>query len=231
GSIRVLLRNNATSYFLYRGVQQGFDYELMKQFAKEHGLRIDVVIPTDASDVIPWLLAGKADVIATEMTVNDARSSQIAFSAPYLFTDEVLVQRAKDPPLKAIEELAGHTVVVRKSSSYRATLDALATKVSVHIDDAPEEQETEQIIQRVASGDLPMTIADRTIADVEIRAHAGAKTTVVVKAHDAIAFGVRKENVALKRELDAFAKRVASTQSYGALKAKYFAPRPGYDAA
>src|SRR5207248_810703 len=143
GSIRVLLRNNATSYFVYRGVQQGFEYELMKQFAKEHGLRIDVVIPSNASDVIPSLLAGKADVIASEMTVNDARAAQFSFSAPYLYTDEVLVQRAKDPPLKSIDDLAGHTVHVRKSSSYRATLDALAANVAVHVEDAPEDQETE----------------------------------------------------------------------------------------
>ena len=61
GSIRMLTRNNAVSYFLYKGTQQGFDYELLKMFAKEQGLRLDVVVPPDASDLIPWLLEGKGD--------------------------------------------------------------------------------------------------------------------------------------------------------------------------
>ena len=69
GSLRVLTRNNATSYFLHKGTQQGFDYELMKLFAAEHGLRLDIVVPPESDDLVPWLLEGKGDVIAAQMTV------------------------------------------------------------------------------------------------------------------------------------------------------------------
>jgi membrane-bound lytic murein transglycosylase F len=142
----------------------------------------------------------------------------------------VLVQGAKDTPLKDVDALRAdnRAVVVRKSSSYRATLDALG---GVKIEDAPEAQETEQLIARIKSGDVALTVADSTIANVEIRAHGGAKTTLVLRAHDAIAFGVRKENAKLKAELDAFVKHNKSAPWFVALQRKYFQPQPSYDAA
>ncbi|HEY4221756.1 MAG TPA: transporter substrate-binding domain-containing protein, partial [Myxococcota bacterium] len=229
GSIRVLLRNNATSYFVYRGVQQGFDYELMKAFAQERGLRIDVMVPPNAADVIPWLLAGRADVIATEMTVTDARAQQLDFSLPYLDVNEVLVQKASDRPISKLDDLAGTTVTVRKTSSYRDTLAALAP--AAIIADAPEDEETEQLIARVAHGELAATVADSTIADVENAAHKGARATLVLKKHDAIAFGVRKGNPALRQALDAFVKKRTGTAAQARLYRKYFASDRSSDAA
>jgi membrane-bound lytic murein transglycosylase F len=43
--LRVLLRNNAASYFLYRGELMGFEYEFAREFADYHGLRLEVVVP------------------------------------------------------------------------------------------------------------------------------------------------------------------------------------------
>ena len=45
GRLRMITRNNAMTYFIHRGLQVGFEYELMKKFASEHGLRLEIVIP------------------------------------------------------------------------------------------------------------------------------------------------------------------------------------------
>jgi membrane-bound lytic murein transglycosylase F len=236
GSIRVLLRNNAINYFVYKGVQQGFEYELLKQFAKDNGLRIDVVVPPEQSDVIPWLKVGRGDIIATEMTVTDERKKDVAFTAPYLVTDEVLVQKSDTPAVKTIDELKASatasssgplSVAVRRSSSYAATLDALGIK---HFD-APEDAETELLIAKVAAGELAATVADSGIAAVETRAHKGAVATLAVRKGDQVALGVRRENTALLASLDAWLKRKMRTGDFAYLKRKYFEARPGWDAA
>jgi membrane-bound lytic murein transglycosylase F len=232
GSLRVILRNNAVSYFLYRGVQQGFDYELLKGFAKENGLRIDVVVPREQSEVVPVLVGGRGDVIATEMTPTAARKEQIAFSQPYLFADEVLVQRAGDPPIASLDGLRGRAIHVRKTSSYRATLDALqAEHGPFTVVDAPEDQETEEIVARVGKGELPLTMADSTIAAVEIGAHKGARTTLALRTHDPIALGVRKDNPELLRALDAYLECHKRSGDVERLRRKYFESRPENDAA
>ncbi|MBI1948804.1 MAG: transporter substrate-binding domain-containing protein [Deltaproteobacteria bacterium] len=226
GSLRVLTRNNAVSYFLHKGQQQGFDYELIKLFAKDHGLRVDVVVPPEASDLMPWLLAGKGDVIAAQLTVTDARKRDVAFSAPYLFADEVLVQPAAAPPLAALAELKGTTLHVRKSSSYRSTLDALqAQHGPFTVVDAPEDQETEQLIAKVGDGTMPLTVADSTIAAVELAYRTDVQATLPLKTGAEIAFAVRPTSTALRGALDAFVKKRFRGLEYNVLKQRYFTER------
>ena len=41
--LRMITRNNAMTYFIHRGRQVGFEYELIKEFANRHDLRLDIV--------------------------------------------------------------------------------------------------------------------------------------------------------------------------------------------
>ncbi|NIR23746.1 MAG: transporter substrate-binding domain-containing protein, partial [Gammaproteobacteria bacterium] len=82
--LRVLTRNNAANYFVWRGQFLGFEYELMKRFADSQGLHLEMIVPSRWSDLIPTLTGGGGDLIAASMTVTEERKSQgIAFSKPY----------------------------------------------------------------------------------------------------------------------------------------------------
>lgn len=226
GSLRMLTRNNATSYFLHKGQQQGFDYELLKLFARDQGLRLDVVVPPDASDLIPWLLDGRGDVIAAQMTITADRKARVAFSQPYLFADEVLVQKAGAPALTSLAELKGKTLHVRKNSSYRTTLDALQKEHGPFtIVDAPEDVETEELIAQVGRGELPMTVADSNLAAVEASYRSDIQLTLALKTGSEIAWATRPDATKLLQALDAFVKKSYRGLDYNVLKKQYFENR------
>jgi membrane-bound lytic murein transglycosylase F len=231
GSLRMLTRNNAVSYFLHQGNQRGFDYELLRMFAKEQGLRLDVIVPADASELLPWLTEGRGDVIAAQLSDTDERRNSIEFSEPYLFAEEVLVQPAGEAPIASVADLKGKTIHVRKSSSYRTTLDALKAEGGFTIVDAPEEKETEQLIAMVGRKEIPLTVADSNIANVELTYRSDVQTTLVLKADRKIAYGVRKENKALKEALDAFVKKNFKGLEYNVLKKQYFENKKNIDTA
>lgn len=223
GSIRVLTRNNAVSYFLHKGNQRGFDYELIKMFAAEQGLRLDIVVPPQASDLIPWLLAGKGDIIAAQMTVTDDRKAQIEFSEPYLFVREVIVQRKGAPALQTLDDLEGKELSVRESSSYRATLRALEAEhgpFTVNI--ADEQLETEQLIAMVGRGEIEMTVADSTIANNELKHRDDIQISLALTDERPIAYGMRKENKALAAALNASVKKRYKSLEYNVIKQRYF---------
>lgn len=223
GSLRMLTRNNGISYFLFKGRQQGFDYELLRLFAQDHGLRLDVVVPPEASDLLPWLLEGKGDVIAAQLTITEARKREVAFSGPYLFADEVLVQRAGTPPITALAGLKGTTIHVRKSSSYRSTLDALqAEHGPFTIVDAPEGSETEQLIAQVGEGAIPLTVADSTIAAVELSYRSDVQATLPLTTGSQLAYATRPTSPKLLAALDAFVKKRYRGLEYNVLKQQYF---------
>ena len=80
GVLRILTRNNSSSYFITRGTQRGFDYELAEAFARELDVRVAVVVPPRRGTLIGELLAGRGDLIAAGMTRSDARAEKGRFT-------------------------------------------------------------------------------------------------------------------------------------------------------
>src|SRR5262249_3081947 len=121
GVLRMLTRNDGVSYFLDRGSRAGFDYEIMRMVAEELGVQLEVVVAPSGDQLLPWLLEGRGDVVAAQLAVTPERVGQVAFSEPYLDTEDVVVKRAGDP-LTAVEGMAHERVHVRRSSSFASTL-------------------------------------------------------------------------------------------------------------
>ena len=130
GYIRVLTRNNDTSFFIYRGHRMGFDYELGKKLAQHLGIRVDMIITQGWSEMVPALLRGDGDVIAAEVSVTEARKQQVRFAEPWGRTREVVVWKDGSPPIESAEDLSGKEVHVRKSSTYFESLTALSAKLA-----------------------------------------------------------------------------------------------------
>jgi membrane-bound lytic murein transglycosylase F len=91
GSIRVLTKNDDISYFLHKGTQRGFDYELVARFAAAHRLRVELVVPPDPADLCGWLKEGRGDVIAALLPAPGC-GDQTTASPPYLWPDLLLLQ-------------------------------------------------------------------------------------------------------------------------------------------
>jgi membrane-bound lytic murein transglycosylase F len=172
GYIRVLTRNNDTSFFIYRGHRMGFDYEVGKKLAQRLGIRVDMVVTANWGDMVPRLLRGEADVIAAEVTVTEARKQQVLFAEPWGKTREVVVYKQGAPPVRAPEDLAGKEVRVRKSSTYHQTLVELSRRLEsqgrepVRISIVPEDWETDTVLEAVSEGEILYTVADALLADI-----------------------------------------------------------------
>ena len=222
--LRVLTRNNATSYFLWRGQLLGFDYELLKRFAKKHGLRLEMIVPTRWDDLIPMLQAGRGDIIAASLTITEQRRRQgVEFTVPYNFANEVLVVRANEAPIDDPGDLVGRTIVVRQTSSYWATLEELlAQGYDFTLKPAPERMETEEIIARVASGEYDMTVADSHILDVELIWRDDIRAALTLKGPVPHGWAVRPQDRALLDALNDFIDKERRGLHYNVLYAKYF---------
>ena len=232
GVLRVITRNNPITYVLHRGEPMGFDYLLAKAAADELGVRLEVVVPPSRDQLIPWLREGRGDVIAASLTITPERAAEVDFSRPYLYVDEVLVQRTAGPKVASPAELKGKTVHVRKSSSYYQTLLALQEQHGpFSIEFAPEDQETEVLLAQVGDGKIDFTVADSHILDAErvYRDDLEAAFPLAQPAGDAgapaqkeIAFAVRKESPELRAFFDGFVKKMYRGVHYNMWRKRYF---------
>ena len=97
GALRVLTRNSSTTYFLHRGEELGFEYELAREFARTLGVRLELVIPPSREALATYLREGKGDLIAAGLAVTAERGREFAFTAPYNRVSELLVVPDQGP--------------------------------------------------------------------------------------------------------------------------------------
>ena len=221
--LRVLLRNNAASYFLYRGELLGFEYELARQFARYHGLRFEVVVPPGHQELTTWLLEGKADMAMAFLEPSDSqRRLGIDFTRPYHYAQQHMVV-AKNDKVEQLSDMKRHTVIARKNGSYWNTLARLQQQGgNFNLRAVKDNVETEQLIQRVADATRLATLADEHILDIELARSVTVKSAFSLEREIPHAIAIRARNPVLKAELDAFIKRVYRSEFYNVLYAKYF---------
>ena len=225
GLLRVLTRNNPSCYFIHRGILMGFEYEVVKEFAKRNGLQIVIIVPPKWSDLIPWLLEGKGDIVAASMTVTEKRKAikGISFSQPYMEVSQKVVSGKKDKTLNSLKDLNGRTVVVRKNSSYWETMKKLRDDgMNFKLIAAPDEVETYEIIQGVSEGKYDLSVADDNILNAELLHNSGIKGNFDVGAPDKYAWVLRSEDVKLKQAVDDFFKKEYKKSFLNVLYNKYF---------
>jgi membrane-bound lytic murein transglycosylase MltF len=187
-TVRVLVPYSRTLYFNDRGAQRGltadtlkdFEVFLNKKFPRTKGGRpITVVaLPTTRDRLFPGLVEGRADIAAGNLTITADRAKSVDFSEP-IGRDiaEIVVSGPRSPKLAAIEDLAGHEVHVRRSSSYYGSLEALnarlraAGKPEAKIVAVPELLEDEDLMDMVGAGLIPLTVVDEWKANIWAAIH------------------------------------------------------------
>jgi membrane-bound lytic murein transglycosylase F len=221
--IRVITRNAATTYFLHKGEQLGFEYELADYFAKSLGLRMEIVVPPTRGDLIRYLNEGLGDVIAAGMTATPERAREVTFSKPYNHVSELLVARTRAECPADVKGLAGRSIHVRPSSSYAVTLEQIRQSgVDLKVVPEDEELETETILGRLADKEIPLTVADSNIFELEMTYRNDLVSCFPLGEPQDIAWAVRKDSPLLQAAVDGFVKKDYRGLFYNIVVKKYF---------
>jgi membrane-bound lytic murein transglycosylase F len=206
GTIRLATRYSSVSYFLHHGLERGFEFEFFSEFAREHGLRVEVVIPGSDEDPIDLLNRGDADVIAQNYTITPKRVRYIEFSEPYNLVDQIVVLPV-DPQreITQIDSLAGLTITVRRGSSYYQALRALQQNgIDVHIETVPEHFDTEALILAVSNGEIEATVADDNLLRASMVYIRDVQEGPRLVTRDLVSWGLRSNAPELKDAVDTF---------------------------
>lgn len=236
GKLTVLAENSSTSFFIYRGKRMGFEYELLKEFANEIGVALEVKIVGNLDNLIQMLNDGEGDIIACNYTVTRERSKLIDFSVPILRTSQVLIQRKpegweKMKPevlskylIRDPSQLARKKILVWKNSSYYQRLSHLQEEIgdTIFIEEADGLLSTEEMIEMVSEGLIDYTVAEENIARVNERFFDNLDIKTPLSVKQKIAFGLRKSSPLLNAKLDKWLSQFMAKKTYRYIKSKYF---------
>jgi len=223
-TIRALVAYNKTNYFIDGAKQKGISYDLLKSFEQKineglgsRHLKIHVIfIPVARDQLIPALLDGRGDIAAANITISPERMERVDFSEPLLKNvQEFLVTGPNTGQLSSIDQLAGITVHVRKSSSYYhsllATNKALIAKghAPVKLIPANEHLEDEDLLEMVNAGLVPAIVIDSHKADfwLQIYDQLTVHRDIPLRSGAAIGWAFRKGSPEFAEVVNSFVKK------------------------
>ena len=234
GKLVVLTDFNSTNYFIYRGQPMGYQYELLQELADYLGIKLDVTVNNNLEESFNYLIDGKCNLIAINLTITKERRKYFDFTEPHTQTRQVLVQRKPDnwKFLKKSElekqmirnqlDLAGKTIYVEKNSSYAERLKNLSDEIGDSIFIEEVQGDSEQLISLVADGDIDYTVCDENVALVNQTYYPGIDVSTAISFPQNLAWAVQKGATSLKHEIDSWLKEFKKTTKYAVIYNKYF---------
>ncbi len=219
--VRILTVHSPVQYFVDRGRELGITYEsgeafetyLNEKLGTGHVKVHVIVMPVGRDELIPRLLSGQGDIAAATLTITPERSQQVDFSDPVATgISEILVTGPGGPAVAGIEDLSGKQVHVRASSSYAEHLRSLNErfaaegKAPVQVVPADEILEDGDLLEMVAAGLIPATIADNFMVDLWVQVFPALKPhpDVTVATGGDIGWAFRKGSPKLAEAVNAF---------------------------
>ncbi len=116
--LRVLTVNGPSSYYVFKGELVGFDLDLVRMFANEQDLIVQMVVAPSTELLEPWLARGLGDMIGVGIIPTAIQdSAQVVATREYHDVDPVIIAR-RELGLASAEHIEGRTVVVSRSNPY-----------------------------------------------------------------------------------------------------------------
>ena len=224
GVLRLVTRNNAATFFLWRGEQVGFEYELLREFAERQDLHVEVIIAPQHASLFDMLERGAADIAAAALPADaPPRAPGVVMTRPFNYVYDYLVARYHDDTILGIEDLTGRSVTVRPSSAHWRTLERLRDAgLKLDIDAAPEDAETEALIKEVGEGRLDLTVAASHVLDLELGYRTDVRKAFTLRGPVPLGWAVRRENTELLAALNEFLDKEYRGLFFNVVYQKYF---------
>ncbi|WP_193164292.1 MltF family protein [Microbulbifer hainanensis] len=226
--LRLLTHNTATSYFLWKGILMGFDYDLAKIFAEKHGLQLQVIVVPYTEDLIQWLKEGRGDIAGSSTTITKERINQgVVFSTPYLEMPAQVLSNKSRPPIETLQDLGGRTLTVRFSSSFVEVGQILRDHgIDVKIEVAPVS--FGQLVNMVADGEIDATVGDAHAVEIESSLRSELLPGILLTEPRPQGWMALPQNKELLQKIDEFLLGFLKTDEYQRKIAAYFKPSGRY---
>lgn len=147
------------------------DYELAKRFAGYLGVRLEVTVRQNLSDLFDDLDDDKADILAAGLNYNSERLTRFRTGPTYYSVSQQLVYRIGKPRPKNLGDLQGR-LTVASGSAYLSTLRNAKQSQYPELDWAiSTDQSPKALLEAVADGKLDYTVGDSVTIGLLQRIH------------------------------------------------------------
>jgi len=222
GVLRISTINSPLTYFTINKSPAGMDYELAKRFADYLGVRLEVTVRQNLSDLFDDLDDDKADLLAAGLIYNSERLERFRAGPAYYSVSQQLVYRIGKPRPKSLGDLKGR-LTVASGSAYLSTLRNIKENEYPDLDWAiSTDQGPKALLEAVADGKLEYTIGDSVTVGLLQRIHPQLAVAFDITDEEPVTWYLqRDEDHSLDAAMLDFFSQMSEEGSMARLEEKY----------
>ncbi len=231
GKLIAITHNNTTGYFIYKGLPMGMHYDMLKILSKKLDVELEIIVEDDIDSAIAMLNAGKADILAIDLTYTKQRNSFINFTLPVGYNKQVIVQRKraygkkakKTKFLKRALDLDGKEVHIQKGSIFQSELEHVKDITGIEFNILPDSFHTqEELILMVSSGQIDYTVCDARVAMANQAFVGNLDYHISLTVEQKLCWAVPPKADSLRNYINSWLSNCTHSTKYAVLNNKYF---------
>jgi membrane-bound lytic murein transglycosylase F len=214
-----------TGFFIFRGDTMGYDYDRIQDFVKDKNIKASFKVARSMTALIDMLVKGEVDVLAYSIP-NTAEYKKVVLNCgtPEI-NYQVLVQPKSSHKITDVTQLVGKDVYVEGKSKYESRLKNLDGEIGGGIKIHSINNDTlitEDLIELVSKGKLPLTIVDDNIARLNSTYYNNIDISLKVSFPQRSSWAVSKKDKWLADSIDAWSNSVKAKQQSDVVLKRYF---------
>ena len=224
GVLRVITRNSPATYFQDRNGETGFEYELVKRFAADLKVKLEIQTADNLDELFSRLKAPDGPSLAAAgLTSSADRKSEFQFSKPYLqVTPQVIYRHGNRRPTRP-EDLIGKKIMVLKGSSHANQLAMLKVQYPTLAYEESSDVEVVDLLRMVDEGQIDLTLVDSNELSMNQVYFPNVRVAFDLGDELGLSWAVPGgEDHSLLDEMNAFLQRANENGSLKRLKDRYY---------
>jgi len=226
GELRVVTRNTPTAFYYGADEPRGIEYELVRGFAEKLGVSLKIFI---GEHVHADVASGKAHIAAANLSVADTRKHAIAFGSAYQsIVPQVIYRRGTKRPAD-VADLHGGRLEIAAGSSHSMLLEKMRADEPLLTWIENDATSTEELVRRVADGEIDYTIADSHEFAVIRHFYPEARAAFTLGEPIDVAWVLPEGADDLRELIAAYFAEIEATGELAAILDRYYAPSRDFD--
>jgi len=212
------------------GRPSGPEFDLAQAFADELGVELVIETVQSVSEVLPFMLTGKAHLAAAGLSITPTRREFVNFGHPYDTVDMHLIYKLGTGRPRSIDEVLSRTIEVVSGTSH---VDMLASLQEIYpslnwVENA--DVEVADLLGKVAAGEIDFTIADSTEFNIQRHFYPDLRVALDLEIDDPLAWAFPRESGdSLLARADDFLINADRTGTLAQVKDRYYGYTDEFD--
>ena len=198
----LITRNSLSTYFFDRAEQwRGFEYDLIKEFSKDHDLKLKIKLVPSTQEGFEELQQNRYSVLAAGLALTEDRKKKFRYSNPYHLIRQEVVCHRFGKKASTRKDLKNIDLTVVEDSSYELSLKRLQ-EIMPEIQWQTTVENSEQALYHVYRKESDCTVVDSHILALQQRLYPELQATFALSPLEGLHWYVNKKDYHLQRLLN-----------------------------